>query len=337
VIGYVNRANSALVGTTAAFALTLLSFAAVPSHAEDPANYPSRTVTIICPSAAGGTTDVVARTIAQALSQSLAVNVIVEQKVGGNTNVGSAYVGRAAPDGYTLLINTDTLTSNASVYKQPGYDPIASFEPVTILARAPGALAIRRDLGVTTVEGFVQLAEVRGRRLTVASTGTGTVSHLTSIMFRQQMGLGEWTDVPYQGSAKAVTDLVGGHVDAIFSMIVPLVPHVVGGNLTLIAVTTKNRSDAAPGVPTIAEKTTLKDFDVVNWTALLAPAGTPKPIVEKLATNVAQALKQPEVAKKFSALGLEAGGDGPQELAVELRRDLAQWRDVVARAGLREN
>ncbi len=145
-----------------------------------------------------------------------------------------------------------------------------------MLARAPGALAVRRDLGVATMDEFVALAKQRGRDLTVASTGTGTVSHLTGIMFQQQMDLPPWTDVPYAGSAKAVTDLLGGHVDAMFSMVVPLVPHVERGDLKLIAVTTRTRSPTLPDVPTVAETTTLKDFDVINWTALLAPAGTPR-------------------------------------------------------------
>jgi tripartite-type tricarboxylate transporter receptor subunit TctC len=247
------------------------------------------------------------------------------------------YAAKAPPDGYTLLVVTDTLTSNASTHKDPGYDPVASFEPVTMLARAPGALAVKRDLGVATMDAFVALAQRRGRDLTVASTGSGTVSHLTGIMFQQQMRLPSWTDVPYAGSAKAVTDLLGGHVDAMFSMVVPLVPHVERGDLRLIAVTTRTRSPAVPDVPTVAETTALKDFDVVNWTALLAPAGTPEPIVQKLAAQAALALHDPDLLGRFALLGVEPAGEGPDALAREIRRTVAQWREVVRQSGMKVN
>jgi tripartite-type tricarboxylate transporter receptor subunit TctC len=299
--------------------------------------YPSRPVRLIVPSAAGGTTDIVARTIAQALSQSLGANFIVEQKVGGNTNIGSAYVSKAKPDGYTLLVNTDTLTSNVSVYRDPGYDVLTGFAPVTMLTRAAGALVVRRDLGVTTPDEFVKFARQKGKQLSVASTGTGTVSHLTGLMFRQKMNLPEWTDVPYQGAAKATTDLLGGHVDAIVAMIANFVAQAESGDVKLIAVTTKARSPAAPNVPTIAEATELKDFDVANWTALLAPPATPRPIVDKLAAAVAKAMQDPDVLKKLSVLGLEPGTDGPEALARTIAANVAQWREVVQRAGLAPN
>jgi tripartite-type tricarboxylate transporter receptor subunit TctC len=307
------------------------------SQADEAENYPSRTVRIIVPSGAGGTTDIVARLIAQALNRSLGANFIVEQKVGGNTNIGSAFVSKAPPDGYTLLVNTDTLTSNASMYKNPGYDVITGFAPVTMLTRASGALAVRRDLRISSLEEFVALARTRGKGLSVASTGTGTVSHLTSVMFRQRMNISGWTDVPYQGSAKVISDLLGGHVDAAFAMIAPFVSPAESGDLKLLAVTTKTHSPAAPAVPTIAEKTPLKDFDVVNWTAMLAPARTPEPIVTKLATRVGGVLRDPEVVGPLSALGLEPAGEGQEPLAQTIRANVVQWREVVRRAGLSPN
>jgi tripartite-type tricarboxylate transporter receptor subunit TctC len=156
-------------------------------------------------------------------------------------------------------------------------------------------------------------------------------------MFQQKMDLPPWTDVPYAGSAKAVTDLLGGHVDAMFSMVVPLVPHVERGDLRLIAVTTMTRSPTVPEVPTVAETTALKDFDVINWTALLAPAGTPEAIVEKLAALSAAALHDPDVAKRFAVLGIEPAGEGPAALAREIRRTVAQWREVVRQSGMKVN
>jgi tripartite-type tricarboxylate transporter receptor subunit TctC len=299
--------------------------------------FPSKPIHLIVPSTAGGTTDIVARALGQALSQKMNASFVVEQRVGGSTNIGMIYVAKAAPDGYTLLVVTDTLTANVSTFHDPGYDPVTSFAPISILARAPGALAVRRDLGVTRVGEFIDLVRRKGRDLTVASTGSGSVSHLTGIMFQQRMGLPAWTDVPYAGSAKAVTDLIGGHVDALFSMVVPLVPHVDGGSLKLVAVTTGQRSPAAPGVPTVAEATGATDFDVANWTALLAPAGTAAPVIEKLADATREALRDPEVLKRFSVLGFEAAGDGPDVLAAEIRRTVVQWREVVRKAGIKAN
>ncbi|HEY2136701.1 MAG TPA: tripartite tricarboxylate transporter substrate binding protein [Xanthobacteraceae bacterium] len=315
----------------------LLAAQAVSVRAEDAEAYPSKPVRLIVPSSAGGTTDVVARSLAQALGARMNASFVVEQRVGGSTNIGMNYVAKAPPDGYTLLVVTDTLTSNASTFRDPGYDPVTSFAPVTMLARAPGALAVRRDLGVATMDEFVALSKRQGADLTIASTGTGTVSHLTGIMFQQQMGLPAWTDVPYAGSAKAVTDLLGGHVDAMFSMVVPLVPHVAAGNLKLIAVTSLARSPAVPAVPTVAETTALKGFDVVNWTALLAPAGTPEPIVQKLAAQAALALHDPDLLRRFALLGVEPAGDGPDALAREIRRTVTQWREVVRQSGMKAN
>jgi len=322
-------------GMVAAALLGALAVHAGQSRAEDA--YPSRPIHLIIPSTAGGTTDIVGRALGQALSQPMGATFIVEQRVGGSTNIGMTYVAKAAPDGYTLLVVTDTLTSNVSTFRDPGYDPVTSFAPVSILARAPGALAVRRDLGVASVDAFIDLARRKGRDLTVASTGTGTVSHLTGIMFQQRMGLPAWTDVPYAGSAKAVTDLIGGHVDAIFSMVVPLVPHVESGSLRLVAVTTSRRSPAVPDVPTVAERTGAADFDVANWTALLAPAGTPAPVIAKLAAAVQDAMRDPELLKRFSLLGVEAAGDGPDVLAGEIRRTVAQWREVVRKSGMKVN
>jgi tripartite-type tricarboxylate transporter receptor subunit TctC len=299
--------------------------------------YPSKPVRIVVPSTAGGTTDIVARALAQALAARMNASFYVEQRLGGSTNLGMTYVAKSPPDGYTLLVVTDTLTSNVSTFRDPGYDPVTSFEPITILAKAPGALAVKRDLGVGTMDEFVALAKQKGKDLTVAATGTGTVSHLTGVMFRQRMGLPSWTEVPYAGAAKGVTDLLGGHVDAIFSMVVPLVPHAERGDLKLIAVTTKARSNALPDVPTVAETTALKDFDVVNWTALLAPAGTPKAIVQKLAAETAQALQDPDLLRRFASLGVEPAGDGPEALAREIGRTVIQWRDVVRQSGMKVN
>jgi tripartite-type tricarboxylate transporter receptor subunit TctC len=204
-----------------------------------------------------------------------------------------------------------------------------------MLAKAPGALAVRSDLGLASLDDFVAYSKRNGKALMVASTGIGTVSHLTGIMFQQKMGLPPWTDVPYPGAAKAVTDVIGHHVDSIFVMVAPLVPFDQSGDLKILAVTTAARSAAVPNVRTVAEQTSLKDFNVANWVALFAPAGTPKPIVAKLATEVAAALHDAAVTNSLAQLGLEVAGDGPAPLAAEVKSKVLQWHDVIARAGLK--
>ncbi|HEY2230057.1 MAG TPA: tripartite tricarboxylate transporter substrate binding protein [Xanthobacteraceae bacterium] len=318
-----------------AFVLALFIAAVPPSHAQDAASYPTRSVRLIVPTAPGGTMDIVARTLAQVLAPAIGAQVFIENKPGGNNNIGASYVARATPDGYTLLVHSDSFTSNASVFKDPGYDALTSFEPITMLAKAPGALAVRSDLGLASLDDFVTYSKRNGKALMVASTGIGTVSHLTGIMFQQKMGLPPWTDVPYPGAAKAVTDVIGHHVDSIFVMVAPLVPFDQSGDLKILAVTTAARSAAVPNVRTVAEQTGLKDFNVANWVALFAPAGTPKPIVAKLAREVVAALHDPAVTNSLAQLGLEVAGDGPAPLAAEVRSKVLQWHDVIARAGLK--
>jgi tripartite-type tricarboxylate transporter receptor subunit TctC len=318
-----------------AFGLALLISAAAPCDAQDAASYPTRPIRLIVPTAPGGTMDIVARTLAQVLAPVIGAQVFIENKPGGNNNIGASYVARATPDGYTLLVHSDSFTSNASVFKDPGYDALTSFEPITMLAKAPGALAVRPDLGLASLDDFVAYSKRNGKALMVASTGIGTVSHLTGIMFQQRMGLPPWTDVPYPGAAKAVTDVIGHHVDSIFVMVAPLVPFDQSGDLKILAVTTAARSAAVPNVPTVAEQTSLKDFNVANWVALFAPAGTPEPIVAKLAKEVAAALNDPAVTNSLAQLGLEVAGDGPEPLAAEVKSKVLQWHDVIARAGLK--
>jgi tripartite-type tricarboxylate transporter receptor subunit TctC len=329
------RSTRGRCGLGLAFGMALLLATALPSHAQDAANYPVRTIRLIVPTAPGGTMDIVARTLAQVLGPAIGAQVFIENKPGGNNNIGASYVARATPDGYTLLVHSDSFTSNASVFKDPGYDALTSFEPISMLAKAPGALAVRSDLGLATLDDFVTYSKRNGKALMVASTGIGTVSHLTGIMFQQRMGLPQWTDVPYPGAAKAVTDVIGHHVDSIFVMVAPLVPFDQSGDLKILAVTTAARSAAVPNVPTVAEQTSLKDFNVANWVALFAPAGTPKPIVAKLAKEVAAALNDPAVAKSLAQLGLDVAGDGPEALASEVRSKVLQWHDVIQKAGLK--
>lgn len=291
------------------------------------AKYPERPVKMIVPVAPGGTLDSIARLAAEYLRVHLAGNFVVENKPGANTEIGAAYVAGSAPDGYTLFVNSDSLVTASIVSKTNKIDPLKSFTPVSLLIASPGVLVVRPGLGVTSVKQFVELA--RTRPLNVASTGSGTASQFTGMLFQQNQSL-QWTAVPYSGSGPAVTDMLGGHVDAIWAMAAPLLPHIRSGKMTALAVTSKQRSDQLPGVPTLDEEA-VPGFVVQNWTGLFAPAGTPQDIVDTLAKAMAAMMKDPQQIKLITDMGFEPVGSTPAALADEIRMSLPKWKQVAAR------
>ncbi|MFT8242560.1 Bug family tripartite tricarboxylate transporter substrate binding protein [Roseomonas sp. BN140053] len=322
------RLRDALLG------LAMLAGSVPAARAQDAtATYPSRPVVIVVPVSPGGALDIMARLVAEQFRATFRAPVVVENRAGANTDIGNLYVARSAPDGHTLLLQSDSLAANASIHPNPDYDPIRSFQPVALLATAPGMLVVRRDMDARSLAEFVALARSRGDGLTVASTGTGTTSHLTGVLLKQSLGL-RWTDVPYPGSGRAVTDLLGGHVDALWVMSAAVMPYLRSGEMRAIAVSSPQRSGAFPEVATVAE-TAVPGFDVTNWQGLLAPAGTPQPIVARLAAEVARMMREPDSRRKVEELGLEPSGAGPEVLGAELRRAVPKWAEVAQRAGLR--
>jgi len=294
------------------------------------AGYPERPVRIIVPVAPGGTLDTVARLAAEYLRVNLGGTFLVENKPGGNTEIGGAFVAAATPDGYTLFVNSDSLVTSAVVSKTGRIDPVKSFAPVSLLISSPGVLVVRPGLGPKSLSEFVEAA--RAKPLSVASTGTGTASQFTGMMFRQRMSL-DWTDVPYSGSGPAVNDLLGGHVDAIWAMAAPLLPHIRSGKMIALAVTSRQRSSQLPGIPTVDESAA-PGFVVENWTGLFAPAGTPAAIIDTLSDAMARMMKDPQQAKLISEMGFEPIGSTPAVLRDEIRQSLPKWQRVAAHSGL---
>ncbi|VCU70186.1 Tripartite tricarboxylate transporter family receptor [Pigmentiphaga humi] len=311
--------------------LLLAAACAVLLHAGPArAAYPERPVRIIVPVAPGGTLDTVARLAAEYMRVHLGGTFLVENKPGGNTEIGAAFAAAAAPDGYTLFVNSDSLVTSAVVSKTGKIDPVKSFAPVSLLISSPGVLVVRPGLGVKSVKEFIEAAHAKP--LSVASTGTGTASQFTGMLFRQRMSL-EWTDVPYSGSGPAVNDMLGGHVDAIWAMAAPLLPHIRSGRMTALAVTSRQRSDQLPGIPTVDESTA-PGFVVENWTGLFAPAGTPPAVIDTLSDAMAKMMKDPKQAKLITEMGFEPIGSKPAVLADEIRQSLPKWQEVAARSGL---
>ena len=315
-----------------AFLLALLLAAASAQAQEDAASYPSRTVKLIVPAAPGGPVDAVARILADALRTVWKESIIVESKPGAGNSTGAIFVANAPPDGYTLLVISDSITVNPSLYPNLDKDPLKQFAPVAMLVTAPQVLLARSDLPVTDLKGFIEAGK-KDPPLNVASAGAGTISHLTEVLLEQRTGA-KSAHIPFRGAAPAVTAVLGKHVDAAWLMPAPALPYIASGQMKALAVTGPSRDPKLPNVPT-AEEAGLPDFQIMNWQGLFAPANTPKPIVDKIARAVADAFKTPEVRARMAAIGFDARGDGPPVAAEQVRANVARWSDVIVRAGIK--
>jgi tripartite-type tricarboxylate transporter receptor subunit TctC len=303
------------------------------AQSEDPAKFPARTVRLIVPSSPGGPVDAVARILAEGLRTVWTEPVIVEHKPGAGNSTGGIFVAGAPPDGYTLLVITDSITVNPSLYSNLDKDPLKQFAPVAVLVMAPQVLMARADLPASDLRAFIADAKARPGGLNVASPGPGTISHLTEVLLEQRTGI-KTSHIPFRGAAPAVTALIGKHVDASWLMPAPLLSSIGNGQLKALAVTGAARDPKLPNVPT-AEEAGLPDFQIMNWQGLFAPFGTPKPIVDKIAQVVAEVVRKPEIRDRFAKVGFDARGDGPAAAAEQVRTNVARWSDVIVRAGIK--
>jgi tripartite-type tricarboxylate transporter receptor subunit TctC len=296
-------------------------------------DYPTRPVRFVVPYVPGGGVDFVGRTLAQKLSESWAHAVIVDNRPGGGTHIGSELVARAAPDGYTLLVGGVPNTANAALYKKLGYDVVKDFSPVILLDTAPNVLAVHPSVPAKSVRELIALAKTRRGALTYASAGIGSSNHLSGELFRTMAGI-DIVHIPYKGGGAAVTDLLGGQVSMYFGTTPSTMPHVRTGRLRALGVTTAKRTPAAPEVPTIAEAG-LPGYEQSAWHGLLAPAGTPEAIITRLHTDVVRALRSKDVAERFAVQGIDVIGSSPAEFAAFIKQDLAKYEKLVKTAGIR--
>jgi len=309
----------------AAAAALSLSFAA------QAAEFPAKPVTMVVPFAPGGPTDAMARTLAAAVK--LGQPVIVENKAGAGGNLGAEAVARADKDGHTLLFGTSgPLAINVSLYKKIGYDPVKSFAPVIQIGHLPNVLVVNPAIPAKTIKELVAYAKANPGKLSFASSGNGASSHLAGVMFNNAAGT-DFMHVPYKGTGPALTDLLGGQVSMTFTDVLTALPYIKSGKLRALGVTTKERSQVLPEVPTIAEQG-YAGFDVSVFFGLVVPAGTPKEIIDKLNHGFAEALKQPEVRKTLLAQGLEfAPSTSPEQLGAFIQAEVPKWRAVVKSSG----
>lgn len=296
-------------------------------------NYPSRPIRMIVPFAAGGGTDVVARVIAPKLTQQLGQNVIIDNRTGASGNVGSEIAARAAPDGYTVIMgNVSSHAINASVFKLP-YDPVKDFAPVSVVAIAANVLVVHPSFAAKSVQDLIAAARNAPGKIDYASAGNGSPAHLAGELFKVLAKV-EMNHIPYNGNAPAITALLSGQVALMFSAMPAAIPHARTGKLRALAVTSLKRVSGAPELPTIAESG-LPGFDVTQWIGILAPAGTPKPIIDRLHKAVVASVKQPDVVERYGALGAEPLGNTPGDFSALVVSDVKRWSEVVRAAKLK--
>jgi tripartite-type tricarboxylate transporter receptor subunit TctC len=292
-------------------------------------SYPTKPIRIVVPFTPGGFNDTLGRTIANHLQTTWGQTVVVDNKPGGNTTIGTDAVAKAAPDGYTLLIIGFPFAVTPSLMKDVPYDIIKDFTPVIIAAATPNLLVVNPAVPANSVSELIALAKAKPGSINYASTGSGTSNHISMELFKTLTGT-SITHVPYKGSGPAVTDLLGGQVQVMFDSSV--VPHVKSGKLKALAVTSTKRSAALPDVPTMAEAG-LPGYESTAWFGILAPAGTPEPIIKKLHEDLVAVLKDPATQAWMKQQGFEAIGDTPQQFASYIRKETDKWAKVVKDSG----
>lgn len=294
--------------------------------------YPSRPIRLVVPFAPGGGTDILGRTLAQKLGPALGTTVVVENRPGAGGNLGAEQVALAAPDGHTLLIVSASYAVNAS-FQPPKFDPLKGLAPIAQIASVPFLLLARESLPVRDVAGLLALAREKPGQLTYASSGVGSSPHLAGEMLAS-MSTTRMVHVPYKGGGPAITDLLGGQVDLLFATVVQGLPHVKAGKLKALGVGGPVRAPQLPEVPTIAESG-VPGFDITNWFGVLAPAGTPAPILERLSREIVRQLATPEMRERMTAEGADPRGTGPAEFAALIESDIRKYTQIVRAAGLK--
>ena len=309
---------------------TVLAAASIPSsYAQE--KWPSKPITYVVPFAAGGTTDILGRLIAQRLSLTLGVPVVVENRGGAGGSIGSDFVAKAAPDGYTLVGGTISSHSiNVSLYTKLSYDPVKNFTPVALIGTLPNVLVVNAKSPYRSVADVIAAAKAKPEAISFASAGSGTSQHLSGELFKNMAGV-NMLHVPFKGSAPATQALLGEQVTVVFENILAVIPLIQAGKLRALAVTSSKRATSLPDVPTMAEAG-LKGYEIVSWQAIFAPAGTPAPIVQRLATDIAKIIQQPDMKSRLLGQGVEPSGAGPAELGAFQKAEVQKWALLIKSA-----
>ena len=305
--------------------------AGLPAGAADP--YPVRSIRLISPFPPGGGNDTLARILVDKLYEGLGQRMIVENRPGANTIVGTEVLAKAAPDGYTVILLPNTFVTNPSFYRKLPYDTVKDFAPVGLIALSPQMIVAHPSFPATTVKQLIALARARPGEVNYSSSGNGSVGHLAGILLGQ-MTRTEFVHIPYKGNAPAVIDLLGGHLPLMISSTLSTLPHVRSGKLRIIAVTTALRSPAIPAVPTVAESG-LAGYEATLWYGMIAPARTPVAAIERLNAELEKALRLPDVVEKLSSQGVEPYYSTAEKFGERIREEIPKWAKVIAASGAR--
>lgn len=296
--------------------------------------YPSKVVRVVVPFGPGSTTDILGRTVAQKLGEAWNQQFIVDNRAGHGGNIGSDFVAKAAPDGYTLLVSAaSTLAINASLYRNMPYDTATAFAPISLIAKVTNVLVVHPSLPAKSVKDLIALAKSKPGQLNFASGGSGGTQHLSGELFNTMAGT-KIVHIPYKGSAAAMPDVLAGYVQMIFDAVPQSLPHIKAGRLRALGVTTAKRSPALPDVPTIAEAA-LPGYEATAWFGMVAPAGTPDAIIDKLNKQVVSILSKPEMKAQLTARGVDAAPTTPEEFAAFIKSEMVKWAKVVKATGAR--
>jgi tripartite-type tricarboxylate transporter receptor subunit TctC len=297
--------------------------------------WPQRTITLIVPFAAGGPTDVVARTLAASLSKSLGQTVIVENKLGAGGTIAANYVAKAQPDGYTIFIHHNGMATATALYRKLAYNPLTDFEYIGQVADVPMTLLARKDFPANNLKELIAYVKTNRERINLANAGLGAVSHLCGMLFQKEIGA-DLTTVPFSGTGPAMTALLGGQVDILCDQTTQTIPQIKSGKVRFYGVTTRQRIQALPEAPTLDEQG-LKGFEVLVWHGIYTPKGVPKEALEKLNAALRASLKDPGLIAKFRELGAEIVSESkqtPAGLSEWLRAEIEKWGPVIRAAGV---
>ncbi len=322
--------NAAVVGVALGVAAYGAAAQPEPAALRD---YPNKPIRWIVPFTPGGSADILSRTIAQKITERWGQQIVIDFRPGASGNLGTQIAARAAPDGYTVILVPLTFTSSPSLYREPPYDPVKDFAPVTLVATSPLVLVVHPSVPVESVRELVALAKAKPGELNYASSGVGVSGHLAAELFKRMTHV-NIVHVPYKGTAPALQGLLGGQIHMMFPNVPSALPHIKARRLQPLAVTTLKRFDLFPALPTLAESG-FPAFEFNNWGGLLAPAGTPPAIIDKLQKEVQRAATLPDVRQRLISYGFELSGNTPQEFAVSIRADIAKWAKLIKEADIR--
>ena len=295
--------------------------------------YPTKPVRVIAPFPPGGTSDIIARTLGQKLTEAWGQQIVVDNRSGVGGSLGAAAAARSAPDGYTLLVgNVGPVAINVSTYRSVGYDPVKDFAPITLVVTGPQIVVVHPSVPAKTFKEFIALTKAHKGKLNYGSSGPGSVSHLSAELYKR-MAKVDMVHIPYKGSALITNDLVAGHLDVVFSDMAVMLPHVKSGRVRALAVTGPKPTPLVPGVPAVAES--VPGFAITSWWGVLAPTGTPEPIITRLNTELIRIVQLADVKERFANLGVETISSTPAEFSAFIKSEIVKYTKLTNELGIK--